>query len=76
MHDVMLELVSGRLTAITIILWMVLSIVLSIAGGAVAGLILARKDLGASLAALMGAMYGPVAAVPGILAALIVLAFI
>jgi hypothetical protein len=72
----MLDLASGRLTAITITLWMVLSIVLSIAGGAVAGLILARKDLGASLAALMGAMYGPVAAVPGILAALIVLAFI
>lgn len=76
MHDVMLELESGRLTIVTIVMWTLLSIVLSVAGGALAGLVLARKDLGASLAALMGAMYGPVAAVPGILAALIVLAFI
>jgi len=75
-HDVMLELASGRLTIVTIVMWTLLSIVLSVAAGGVAGLVLARKDLGASLAALMGAMYGPVAAVPGILAALIVLAFI
>jgi len=75
-HDVMLELATGRLTIVTIVMWTLLSIVLSVAAGAIAGLALARKDLGASLAALMGAMFGPVAAVPGILAALIVLAFI
>jgi hypothetical protein len=75
-HDVMLELESGRLTIVTSVMRPLLSIGGSVAGGALAGLVLARKDLGASLAALMGAMYGPVAAVPGILAALIVLAFI
>lgn len=76
MQDVMQQLASGRLTAITIAVWTSLSIVLSIAAGAVAGMTLGGRDLGNSLAALMGAMYGPVAAVPGILLGLIVLAVI
>jgi hypothetical protein len=76
MQDVMHELVGGRLTAVTVIVWTSLSIVLSIAAGAVAGMALGGKDLGNSLAALMGAMYGPVAAVPGILVGMIVLALI
>jgi hypothetical protein len=76
MQDVMQQLANGRLTAITVTVWTSLSIVLSIAAGAVAGMTLGGKDLGNSLAALMGAMYGPVAAVPGILIGLIVLAFI
>jgi len=76
MHDVAHQLGSGQLTAITILVWTFLSIVLSVAGGAAAGLSLGAKNLGNSLAALMGAMYGPVAAVPGILIGLIVLAFI
>ena len=64
------------LTAVTIILWTLIAIIVSIAAGALAGMQLAGKDLGNSLAALMGAMYGPVAAVPGILVGLIVLAFV
>jgi hypothetical protein len=76
MHDVIQQLASGRLTAITITVWTLLSIVLSIAAGAAGGMALAGKDLGNTLAALMGAMYGPVAAVPGILLALIILAFL
>jgi hypothetical protein len=76
MHDVIQQLASGRLTAITITVWTLLSIVLSIAAGAVGGMALAGKDLGNTLAALMGAMYGPVAAVPGILLALVILAFL
>jgi hypothetical protein len=50
--------------------------VLSIGAGALAGISLAGKHLGNSLAAAMGAMFGPMAAVPGILIGLIVLAFI
>lgn len=76
MGEVMQQLGSGHLTATTILVWTVLSILLSIAAGAAAGMTLAGKDLGNSLAAAMGAMYGPVAAVPGILLGLIVLAFI
>lgn len=76
MNDALQQIASGRLTAITIPVWTLLSIVLSIAAGALAGMQLAGKDLGNSLAALMGAMYGPVAAVPGILIGLIVLAYV
>jgi hypothetical protein len=76
MHDALQQLAGGRLTAFTIPVWTLLSIVLSIAAGALAGMQLAGKDLGNSLAALMGAMYGPVAAVPGILIGLIALAYL
>jgi len=76
MNGLMQQLGSGQLTAFTIIVWTVLAFLLAVAGGAAAGVKLGGKDLGNSLAALMGAMYGPVAAAPGILAGLIVLAFL
>lgn len=76
MGDLMQQLASGHLTAMTILVWTILSALISIAAGAAAGVTLAGKHLGNSLAALMGAMYGPLAAVPGILLGLIVLALI
>ncbi len=76
MNEVMRQLAGGQLTGVTVVVWTLVSLLLSIAAGAVAGITLAGKDLGNSLAAAMGAMFGPVAAVPGILVALIVLAFI
>jgi hypothetical protein len=75
MHALLQQLAGGQLTAGTIALWTLLGILLSIAAGAVSGVTLAGKDLGATLAAMMGAMFGPVAAAPGILLALIILAF-
>ena len=76
MHEVIHQLTSGQLTAITIPVWTILSVLLSIAAGALSGIQLAGKDLGNSLAAMMGAMFGPMAAAPGILAGLIILAFL
>ena len=76
MQNVMQDLASGRLTAATLTGWCVVSVVLSVAAGALAGVALGGKELGNSLAALMGAMYGPLAAVPAVLVGLIVLAFI
>jgi hypothetical protein len=69
-------LADGHLNAASILVWTVVSIVLSVAAGAISGVVLAGKDLGNDLAALIGAMFGPVAAAPGILSALIVLAFL
>jgi hypothetical protein len=69
------ELAGGQLNALDIVLWTVMALLLSVAGGAAAGVALAGKDLGNALAAAMGAMFGPVAAVPGVLLALIVLAW-
>jgi hypothetical protein len=73
MHILTQRLAAGELNAASIAVWTAVSVFLSVAGGALSGLWLARKDLGSSLAAALGAMYGPVAAVPGILVGLIVL---
>ncbi len=58
------------------LLWLLLAFVVSLAGGAVAGMRLAGKDLGNELAALMGAMFGPTAVLPAVLLGLIALAMI
>ena len=76
MHDVVRQLAGGQLTAITIMVWTLFSFLVSVVAGAAAGVSLAGKDLGTTLAAAMGAMYGPLAAVPGILAGLVLLALI
>jgi hypothetical protein len=70
------ELASGQLTAVTILVWTCCAFVVATVGGAVGGVQLGGKDLGNRLAALMGAMFGPTGAVPGILLALIILALI
>ena len=76
MHGFAQQLGSGQLTVATIAFWTTVSILLSIVGGALAGMTLAGKDLGHSLAAMVGALFGPVAAGPGILVGLIVLSLI
>lgn len=70
------QLVGGQLGALTIVIWTGLALLLSIAGGALMGIKLAGQNLGNDLAALMGAMFGPTAAVPGVLIGLMVLALI
>jgi hypothetical protein len=66
----------GHLHAAAIAVWTVASMLVALAGGALSGMLLAGKDLGNSLAAAMGAMFGPVAATPGILVGLLVLRFL
>jgi hypothetical protein len=68
------DLASGRLTVVTIVVWTFCGFVVATAGGALSGIRLAGKDLGNELAAMMGAMFGPTGAVPGILLGLIILA--
>jgi len=53
-----------------------LAIVAGIIGGAIGGIIVGGKHLGNELAAMMGGFYGPMAAIPGIVIALIALSFI
>lgn len=72
----MQPLAAGQLNAFSILSWTIFSIVVSVGAGAIAGVVLAGRDLGNSLAAMMGGMFGPVAAAPGILVALIVLMFL
>jgi len=54
----------------------VLTIVAGIIGGAIGGIKVGGEHLGNELAAMMGGFYGPMAAIPGIIIALVVLSFI
>jgi hypothetical protein len=69
-------LADGQLNAATIAIWTICAFALAMLGGALAGIWLAGKDLGAELAGMMGAMFGPTGAVPGILLGLIILALL
>lgn len=76
MQPFLAQLGAGSIGAGTILVWLVAAVLLSMAGGAVAGIRLAGKDLGNELAAMMGAMFGPTAAVPAVLVGLLVLALV
>lgn len=76
MRDIVQQLGAGQLNVMTILIWTLIAFLLAAAGGALTGLRLAGKDLGNELAALMGAMFGPTGAVPGVLLGLIILAFV
>ena len=67
---------TAYLSVVSIVLWSLFAAILAIVGGALAGMKLAGKDFGNALAAMMGAMFGPVAVVPGVLLGLIILKFI
>jgi hypothetical protein len=72
----MVQHFSGSLTPGAALAFIVIASVLSMAGGALAGIRIGGKELGASLAALMGAMFGPAGALPGVILGLLVLAFL
>lgn len=73
MDSILQQLCSGEVTAVSGLIWLLIASVFSIIGGAVAGLVLAGKDLGNDLASMMGGMFGPTAAVPAVLVGLVVL---
>jgi hypothetical protein len=76
MSALLQALLGGELNALTLVVWTLIAMLLSLAAGAAAGVVLAGKDLGNSLAAMMGGMFGPVAAAPGILVGLLLLAWL
>lgn len=73
MEPLLQQLANGDLTLVTGLVWTLLAALLSLIGGAMAGVALAGKDLGNELAALMGGMFGPSAAVPAVVAGLFLL---
>ena len=73
MQGLMTQLGTGQIGVGSAVLWLVVAFVVSMVGGAIAGVRLAGKDLGNELAAMMGAMFGPTAVVPAVLVGLAVL---
>ncbi|MBL8482494.1 MAG: hypothetical protein JNJ60_09870 [Rhodocyclaceae bacterium] len=74
MTELIQDFLAGRLTFATVLLWTFCTLLLAMAGGALMGMRIAGKDLGNQLAALIGAFFGPMGAVPGVLLGLSVLA--
>jgi hypothetical protein len=64
------------MTVTTLLGLIALSAMLALAGGAASGLKIGAAALGKELAALMGALFGPTAALPAVLVGLSVLYFL
>ncbi|MBD2164388.1 hypothetical protein H6G04_08215 [Calothrix membranacea FACHB-236] len=67
------SLASGNLNIATVIVWVLIATVLSMLGGAIGGILLAGKDIGYKLSAILGGLFGPAGVIPAILVGLAVL---
>ncbi len=67
------SLTTGEITLTTCILGPTIALIFGAIGGAIGGIIIGGEHLGKELAAMMGGFFGPIAAVPGVLVALIIL---
>ncbi|MFN8553130.1 MAG: hypothetical protein U0103_16780 [Candidatus Obscuribacterales bacterium] len=70
------SLVSGEINFATGAVWVVAAALCGAGAGSLSAMKLAGKDIGNELALMMGSVFGPLGAVPGILIGLIVLKFI
>lgn len=58
------DFVTQKVTLETGAVWLLIAIAFSILGGSMGGIVLAGKDLGPRLAAMIGGLYGPAAVIP------------
>jgi hypothetical protein len=70
------SLASGEINFATAAVWLIVALLCGAGAGALSALKLAGKDIGNELALMMGSVFGPLAALPGILIGLIVLKLI
>lgn len=69
------DFVSQNVTVATGAVWLLIAIAFSIVGGALGGVVLAGKDLGPRLAAMIGGLYGPAAIIPAATLGLAIIGF-
>ncbi len=72
-RDLLTGLAAGDINLMTGLVWLGLATALSIVGGAIGGILLAGKDLGYQLAAMIGGLFGPAGVIPVVLVGLVVL---
>lgn len=75
-NDFLHGLVEGDINLITGLVWLAFAAAVSVVGGAIGGVILAGKDLGNRLAAMIGGLFGPVGVIPAVLLGLLILRFV
>lgn len=69
------DFVSQKITLATGFAWLLVAIAFSILGGAIGGVVLAGKDLGPRLAAMIGGLFGPAAVIPAATVGLVLIGF-
>ncbi|MEA5510875.1 hypothetical protein VB715_13965 [Crocosphaera sp. UHCC 0190] len=70
------NLTGGEITLVTGLFWLMVAAVISAIGGAIGGILLAGKDIGYELAAILGSMFGPAGVIPVAAIGLVILKFI
>jgi hypothetical protein len=76
MHAVVEEMAHGGVTWTSGGVFCLVALALGAAGGAIGGILIGGKHIGFGLSAMMGMFFGPVAALPGVLAALLILSMV
>ncbi|MBF2065927.1 MAG: hypothetical protein IGS39_16130 [Calothrix sp. C42_A2020_038] len=61
------SLAAGDINFVTGVIWLIVAAITSMMGGAIGGLLLARKDLGYELSAILGGFFGPAGVIPTML---------
>ena len=77
-HDPMVQglvssFLNGEISLATGLIWLSIAILFAIAGGAIGGMLLAGKDLGYRLSAMIGGLFGPAAVIPATILGLLAL---
>ncbi|MEH1893949.1 MAG: hypothetical protein V7K94_01285 [Nostoc sp.] len=67
------SLADGDLNIATELVWLIIATALSMVGGAIGGMLLAGKDIGYQLSAMLGALFAPASVIPAILLGLVAL---
>ncbi|WP_041555190.1 hypothetical protein [Nostoc sp. PCC 7524] len=66
-RELLTNMVTGDVTLVTVLLWLVVATIISMIGGAIGGIILAGKDIGYMFSATIGALFAPAGVIPTIL---------
>ncbi|MBD2342792.1 hypothetical protein [Anabaena subtropica] len=76
LSEFLASMVTGDVTLITGLFWLITATIISMIGGAIGGMILAGKDIGYGFSATLGALFAPAGAIPAILLGLGLLNFL
>jgi hypothetical protein len=72
-QDLISSFLNGEINLATGLIWLAIALPFAIAGGAIGGIILAGKDLGLRLSAMIGGLFGPAAVIPAMILGLLAL---
>ena len=72
----MTNMVFGKISLITGLAWLLISIFISMVGGAISGMIIAGKEIGYLFSAILGSLFAPAGIIPAIILGLLILSFL